>query len=489
MELKKIVKSTSFLIGSKIFQFFISLIKAKLGAVYLGTSGIGIYNQVQHLTSFVSRITLLSMNDGLVKLIAQNKREENFKDIFKGLIKSYTFLILFSVLLAFAICLVFAKPLTIFFLGDYKYLNYYLWGVGGVPLLIINSISFGVLKGYKATKQISRANILGGIISLSLFIPLVYFFNILGAVIVVFLNFATLLVINFFQARRLVVKDIKVSLSKIFRVKTNKKHTKELLMFAAFGASSGLIYFGAESVCRSIVVNMLGVDQLGLYAPIIAWSGLLTGFILPSIQVYLYPRYGESKTKEEIGAVLNDFFYLVTLLMVPFIFFAISYRNILIPLFYTEEFIEATKYLPWHFMGIAFFMWWQIFTLVLTPTGKIKIHALLTTLMAISNIAIVYFLVPKIGLYGWMLKFIISPVVFLTVTYFYLRHYIKLKLKIRNVILMVYLLGFSLLLVAIEAFDIKYFVPFILVGILPLFMTPRERKIVRNKVKSILHFR
>src|SRR4030043_484254 len=99
MELRKIIKSTSYLISSKIVQFLIGIVKAKIGAVYLGTTGIGIYTQVNNLTSMISQLTLLSMNDGLVKQIAQNREKKNFKDILSGLIKSYAILITISVLL------------------------------------------------------------------------------------------------------------------------------------------------------------------------------------------------------------------------------------------------------------------------------------------------------------------------------------------------------------------------------------------------------
>jgi len=183
MELKKIVKSTSYLVTSKFFQFFIGIIKAKIGAVLLGTTGMGIYNQVHYLTTMISQVTLLSMNDGLVKQIAQNKTSESFKDIIKGLIKSYAYLIIASVVLVSVICLIFADYLTVFFLGDLSYKTYYLFGVAGVPILIINSLSFALLKSYKATKEISRANIISSFLSLLIYIPLVYYLNVLGAII------------------------------------------------------------------------------------------------------------------------------------------------------------------------------------------------------------------------------------------------------------------------------------------------------------------
>lgn len=488
MELKKIIKSTSYLVSSKVVQFLIGVVKAKIGAIYLGTTGIGIYNQVSYLTSMVSQLTLLSMNDGLVKQIAQNKDKPDFKEILKGLIKSYSILIIFSVLLAFSICLIFAKPLTIFFLGDYKYLTFYLFGVASVPILITNSLSFALLKSYRATKEISRSNIFSALISICFFVPLVYLFKITGAIVSVAINFAIVLYINNYQARKLIINKLGIKFKELFSAKTEKKYSKELLYFAMFGATSGLIYIGAESVCRSMVVNSLGIDKLGLYSPIIAWSSLLTGFILPAVQVYLYPRYSECKSDKEISGILNDYLYLITFILIPFVFLAIPYRNILISLFYSKEFSDAGKYLPWHFIGMMFFMWWNVMALVLTPIGKIKVHGIFIVIMSLINIAIVYFLVPRFGLYGWMLKFIVSPLLFSIIYFIYLKMKISLIISTKNLLLMAYSIAFALILVALDEFAVKYFLSLIFVGFLVFFISKHEKTVVLEKIRKVFSF-
>ncbi|MFZ5942002.1 MAG: polysaccharide biosynthesis C-terminal domain-containing protein [Bacteroidota bacterium] len=486
MELKKIIKSTSYLVSSKVVQFLLGLVKSKIGAVYLGTTGIGIFNQVNYLTNMISQVTLLSMNDGLVKQIAQNREEAGFREILKGLIRSYANLIIFSVLLAFVVCLVFARPLTIFFLGDYQYLTYYLFGVASVPILIMNSLSFALLKSHKATKEISRANITSAVISLCFFIPLVYFFRITGAVISVTINFILILYINNYQARKFVLKQTGIRFRELLSVKPEKKYSRELLKFALFGATSGLIYVGAESVCRSLVVNQIGIDRLGVYSPIIAWSGLLTGFILPAVQVYLFPRYSECKSNTEISAVLNDYLYLITFLLIPFVLLAIPFRELLIRIFYSNEFLEAATYLPWHFIGLMFFMWWNVLALVLTPIGKIKVHGILLTLISIVNVGTVFFLVPRIGLYGWMLKFIVSPVLFSGVYLLYLRSRIRVSINRKNILLMSYSVAAALLLIVFDHSFVRYILSPVLIAAAVLFLSGHEKEMVLNRLRKFI---
>jgi O-antigen/teichoic acid export membrane protein len=484
MELKRIIKSTSFLVLSKVVQFLIGVLKAKVGAIYLGTIGIGIYNQVSYLTTMVSQITLLSMNDGLVKQIAQEKESPDFKEILKGLIKSYSILIVFSVILAFAVCLFFARSLTVFFLGDVKYLTYYLIGVAGIPIIIINSLSFALLKSFKATKGISVANILSAALSFCFYIPLVYYFNILGAIVAVVVSFTIVLFINNYQARKLILGTVGISFKELFNAKADIKYSNELLHFALYGATSGLIYLGAEGVCRSLLVNGLGVEKLGLYSPIIAWSGLLTGFIMPAIQVYLFPRFSECKSNEEISGIINDYFYLINFVMIPFLFLSIPLRNGLIQIFYSNEFIEAGQYLPGHFIGLLFFMYWSILSISLTPTGRIKTHGIFVTMLSFTNIAIVYYLVPIYGLYGWMLKFVISPVLFTFIYFFYLNAKIGLTISIKNISLMLYSVSVSLLLLVLDDYKAKYYLSIFFIGLSVVFMSKHERSFVLKKIRQ-----
>lgn len=482
MELKRIIKSTSFLVVSKVIQFFIGIIRSKIAAVTIGTTGVGIFSQVNYLVQMISNTTLLSMNDGLVKQIAQNKGEMGFRETLKGLMKSYSILIFISSLFAIIICIAFARPLTIFFLGDLQYLNFYLIGISCLPITMSNSLSFALLKSYKATKSISRSNIVSSIITVIAFLPLVYIYKVKGAVISVVVNYTVLLVINNYQARKQVLNFIGIKFKQLFTAKTNRKYTKELLHFAFYGATSGFILIISESICRSIVINELGIDKMGIYSPITSWGGLFQGFILSSLSIYLYPRVSEAKTNKEISGVVNDFYRLITFILIPFIFIAIPLRKIIIPLFYSHEFIEASLYLPWHFIGLVFYSWFYVLTQIMTPIGKIKLHGMLIIVMSIMNILIVYFLTDKIGLYAWMLKFLISPIAFFIIYIYFLTKFISFKIEKANILLMVYIITMSLFLLLIDDLNIKYFILLIAIILLWTFLRPNEKTFIQSKL-------
>jgi O-antigen/teichoic acid export membrane protein len=482
MELKKIVKSTSFLVISKTIQFTVGIIRSKLAAIYIGTIGVGVFSQVSYLVTMISNLSLLSMNDGLVKQIAEKKDSEGFKEQLKGLIKSYSILIVLASSIAIIICIIFSKQLTIFFIGDEKYLLYYLFGITCIPITIANSLSFALLKSYKATKYISRSNITSSIITLLFFVPLIYLFKTTGAVISVAINFLVLLIVNNLQVRIHILSQIGMKFKEVFKSKIDKKYTKDLLYFAFYGATTGLLLLVSESICRSMVVNKLGIEKFGIYSPITAWSNLLSGFILPSLSTYLYPRFSECKTNAEISDILNDSLRLVSFLMAPFLFIAIPYRLIIIPIFYSREFIEAGNFLPYHFIGMLFYMWWYALALVLTPTGRIRTYSIFIFFMALTNLITVYLFVPKFGLYGWMLKFIISPIVFYCLFFSYLRKEITFTINNSNLFIMIYLLISSFILILIDSSKLKYFLPILFIGLCYFFLTRNEKQYLIKKL-------
>ena len=216
---------------------------------------------------------------------------------------------------------------------------------------------------------------------------------------------------------------------------------------------------------------------------------MFTGFILPSVSTYLYPRFSEAKSDEEVSGVLNDVLRLVSFLMIPVLFLSIPIRYQIILLFYSKEFISAGIYLPWHFIGILFYLWMFALRAVLTPTGRIKTHGVTMVVMSLLDFGIVYFLVPCFGLYGWMLKFIVSPVLFFIFFYFYIRKLINFRIEKRNKYIMIYLLVISLLIIAVDNYlisdyRINLLIGVFLTGISFWFLSSSERNFLINKLKT-----
>jgi O-antigen/teichoic acid export membrane protein len=365
-----------------------------------------------------------------------------------------------------------------YFFGDISYEKYFIIGVFSLPILILTSLSFALLKAFKGLKHIANSNIITLLVSFILFIPLVYYFGIMGAVISIVITYLLRLFTNTYYSRKHVLKPRDITYGDIARGQIRKDNLQELFVFAGVGLTIGLLQIGSEIVCRSIVVSQIGIDQLGIYAPNVAWGGLFTGFILPSLYTYLYPRFSEAKSNREISGVLNDVLRMISFMMIPFLFGGIGFRFVLIPMFYSGEFIEAATYLPGHFFGIFFFMIMEAFSQVFAPTGKIKVIGILKGIMFILNVAIVYYFVTNYGLVGWMLKFLITPVFFTFIFFLYIRKHYEFKIEARNVILTLFVLigGGGLYLLSNWQPLYGLILSVVLIPVSLLFSTKNERK-------------
>jgi len=175
-------------------------------------------------------------------------------------------------------------------------------------------------------------------------------------------------------------------------------------------------------------------------------------------------------------------------MIVPLLFIGIPYRKFIISIFYSKEFINAAIYLPFHFLGIAFYVWWFVFSQAMTPTGRIKQYGVFQLFFYSINILVTYFFVKDFGLWGWMLKHIISPFIFFWIYSIYANKYMGFKLLHKNFNLMSYILISSFLLIVIDSFlSIGYLLiliigPLLLIGTI-FFLEQSEKRFILEKIK------
>lgn len=490
MEFKLLIKNTSFMMVSKIAQFVAGLITTKLTALFLGITGVGIINQLNFLTQKISEFTTLSMAEAVVKQIAENKNEKNAKEIISSAFKSYIILVTLFSVISIIILLLFSKALSNYVFGNEDLLSYFFIAVFTFPLLIIGSIPFAILKGYRDIKLISQIRIGIIIINLIFAVPLIYFYRLEGAVVYVPISYLVDMIFHFTIAQKLYFKKLGISIKSISKASFRSDFVKELFHFSGFGITVGTYGIFSEFTCRSIVVSHLGINQIGLYSPIIMWASVITGFLLPALSTYLYPRFCELKEKSEIVGLLNDALRLGSIVILPLILIGIPFREIIISLFYSKEFISAAKFLPYHFLGLIFYVWFYVFAQAMTPTGRIKQHGFFQILYFSLDMLVTYYFVNKYGLYGWMLKHLISPLVFFIVYAIYSYKIMGFRVLKENIIFMGFaLISSFLLLLLINVIEfgnlMAYFVgPLLLVGSF-FFLKKSEKAFLYEKCNSL----
>ena len=468
-------------------QFLTGLVRTKLIAYYLGTIGTGLVAQLSFVTQKMAQFTLLSMSEAIVKQIAENKNSPESVKMINAAYKGYVILVGVFMIVSSTILYFFSESLTIYVFGDVSFLSYFLIGLFSFPVLILDSIPFSILKAYKDVKGIAKARIIIVVINLITAVPLILIFKLDGAIAFVPLSYVVNLGVNIVFARNKCFKSLGIGIGSVLKSPLNMIFVRELFVFSTFGLTVGVFSIISEFTCRSIVVSNLGVDSIGLYSPIIMWASIVTGFILPSFSTYLYPRFCEIKTNKEISSLLNDAIRIGTFSILPLLMIGIPYKDFFISLFYSDDFLTSSKYLPYHFMGIAFYVWYYVLSQSMTPTGRIKQHGIFLSIYFALDISVTYIFVENYGLYGWMLKHIVSPFIFFWIYLFYAKRYMGLKMQIMNIALMLYLLIAASIIIALDSWLINsswinFFLGPILLLSVALFLKEEEKEFLRNKL-------
>ena len=439
------------LAGTRVFQFLTGLFRVKLSALLLGTTGMGIVDQFTFLTNKISRLTTVGTVEGFVKQIASNSENEKIEEILNSVIKSYVLVIFGFVVVFSSISLFFTDYLTNYIFGDLIYIKFFYLALLTFPLLVLGTIPFSILKAFKDIKAISKSRIYIVVVQVFIAIPMIYFFELNGAIIYIPISFIVDFLFLHFFAKKFFYVKYKISISSVVKAPLITSYLKELFLFSGFGLTVGVYAIVSETITRSIVVSKLGVEAIGVYSPVILFSSLFTGFILPALSTYLYPRFCELSGKDDVKEVLNSALRLSTLSLMPFLFIGIPFQELLITLFFSSKFIEAIEYLPYHFVGIVFFVWSQVFSQWFTPNGKIKTFGFFRIIYLTIDIIVTFYAVKYYGLYGWTLRFFVAPFIFFFVYYNYIRKQTVFKLEIKNIYLMLFLLTGTATLIIIQS--------------------------------------
>lgn len=481
MEIKRILKSTAYLGTVQVVKFAIGLLRSKINAIFLGPAGVGITSQLQDSMQRISIFAVMSMNEGMVKQIAQNKNSDNFQNIFKQIVKTYFLIILVILFVLLVFLIIFLDKLTIFLFGNLELKKYMAFGVLSIPFLMFNTITYAVLKGFGQIKYIARSETIIIIANLLIYLPLVILFRLKGAIIFVFISFVLVAIIYAYFAHKNVLVKMSISIMDIAKAKFNPLLARELFYFAGIGLVAGNAEIISELFARSIVVNNLGVDKIGIYSVNITATMLFSGFVMPTVATYLGPRFAEiANDNKLINEILNSALRLFSFIMIPFLFFTISFRYQIISLLYSKQFIEAGQYLPWHLIGTFFYVWMMIFSQTFAPTGRVFVYGIFMTCFYLLNLLLVFYLTPVIGLYGWLMRFLISPFLFSLIFMIYLHKEIGFLLEFGNIRLFFYIIIVCLLLIYLPTNHVNYVASLVLCFSSFFLLSQSEKHLIYN---------
>lgn len=342
------MKATSIYGGVRVVQILIEIIKAKVIAVFLGTTGMGISSLLTSTTGFISSITNFGLGTSGVKNIAEANGSGNYQRI------SITITVLrkcvwFTGLLGLIVCLVFSQKLSIITFGNKKYTIAFIW----LSLtFVINQLSTGqlvVLQGLSKIRELANANLTGAILGLVVSLPLYYFWKVDGIVPAIIGTSMINLFRSWYFTKKLKIKSVPIKREILF------SEGKSMLKMGFIISLSGLITTGSNYATKILISNLGDINQTGLYNAGFTLLNAYVGLIFSSMATDYFPRLSShSGDNNFCQKTINEQAEIMLLLLAPLLVFFILFSDLIIRILYTNDFLSIVTMINCAVVGMLF---------------------------------------------------------------------------------------------------------------------------------------
>lgn len=447
---RQVFKATSIFGGVQVFNILIGLVRSKIIAVLLGTSGYGFMGLLNAPLGFITNLTSLGIDFSAIRDIS-SANETGDQTKISTILMIFRRWVWFTGLLGMIVVIVLAPWLSQWSFGSKDYTWAFL--LLSVTLLI-NSISGGqsaVLRGMRKIKDTAKAGVFGGVLGLVTSIPLYYLYGIKGIVPALILSAFISLFLSWYFSRKIKTEPVKVTYRESY------EQGKNMVKLGILMTLTGLIGSGVSYLVIAFISNRGGMSEVGLYNAGWSITNQYVGLVFAAMGADYFPRLaGVHTDNAKIKEMVNQQAEIAILIIAPIMLLYLFSLPILIPLLYTKEFLTIIPFTQWVVLGMLFKVATWTMGFIILAKGDTKLFFLTEVF------ANVLLLAGNIGGYYWLgLEGIGVGFVFLYVFYFLFILFICKKK---------YEFGFSRFF--IKVFVIQLFISFIAFLVVYCFQYP-----------------
>lgn len=315
------------------------------------------------------------------------------------------------------------------------------------------------------------------------YFPLVYYFDIAGAILSLFVNSFIVLYLSYCNLKKLgLTGKISLTLPKfndlggIFQIGIGSLITGSILQ---------LMYL----ILRTITINELGIHENGIYQSIFNISQNYFGFIFISMSAYTLPKYSELRNDKDLIQEININLRIVLFAIVPLIGLFYLFKDAILTLAFSKDFLNAARLLKYQFLGDFFKTTSWILGLWLIARGKILLWVLLDVIYSINFILIYYFLLEYYtkDLVAISMAYLVCNFIHLVLNIIVINKFLSFTFTKKNIFMI--LLSFLTIIMVIFTTDINlnlsyYLSPLILLIWLLISADRNERKEIYYLLKN-----
>lgn len=460
--MRRLVRSTAILGLGSAATLVAAILRAKILASWLGTSGTGLLAQLAGLTAVLVPLATLGAGAGVTTMIAEARGRGDLGRV-RRVARTATSLA-WRVGLALAALAVLLSPwLAEGILRDRGYAWVILLGAATVPLSAVASLRISMLQGLGAVKSMALLNAFIAAIGIATVIPMAWYFGVPGAVAqLVVVALAYLLVSGrllkpAFPRAGAAGEGAGAPAAGVPAAGEPAIDRALLGPLLRFGGSALLVGLSSTLtllVLRSILVERLGFSANGIYQVCIGVSGMVMPLILNSITATVWPEIAALPRDRDAPGPMHGAIRLGFLLATGTAAALITGAPVWVPLFYSPEFRPAIDLLPYQFLGDYFRTAAWMFGIWLVPRARLRPWVAFDLVYAAVLLGVFLLLVDRVGVRSVVLAYVAAHVSHAALHYVLARRAIGFRLGRDNTLLL--LASFALLagLVALRPRDV-----------------------------------
>lgn len=403
--LRRFLQSAGVLSITSVANFARAVIAAKLFAVTLGPSNLGILAQLMNFSAFVSVILPLGLTTGVVKMVAEGRSDH--RQVTRVAVTtssiSFTSAVVGSLVLVAA-----ATPISTALTGSSRYSLPVVLLVCSFPFYNIAAVLGYVLQGLGEIGRLTWANIITSLLAVVLLVPLTLFYGLTGAM-------AAVLTTSLVQVAVFGVGVWGAYAQRRWgfeHASFDKRAARQLLGYGGVSLLSAAATWGSLLVVRTLTLQSLGREANGLYQAVFGLSNQYLTVFLTWMGAYVFPRVVAEGQTPRLGSLLNSSLRANLAIMVPIFVISISLRDPLIRIFYSSSFIAAAPLIPIQVVGDYVRVVGWSFAVALFAIGYTRGHLLVIATQAVCWVALSAALIPSLGLSAVPLTYAISCLAF-----------------------------------------------------------------------------
>jgi O-antigen/teichoic acid export membrane protein len=348
--IRNTIKNITVVGGSQLISIFISIVKTKCIALFLGASGIGLIHLFTTTIALVQSFFHLGLGVSGVRDLSEAYNDKDQLAIAKK-VRVLKYWVICSSIIGIVFTILFSKQLSIWTFNDATYsIKFSVLSI----IILINGLSTmysSIIRAARNMIDFGKVTVYSSFIVTIVAICMYYFFSKEAIIPVLIISAIISLIFNIIFSSKIILyaDSVSMSLKEVFFDGLDMVKLGAFTVFTSFISLATLYYV------RVSIRDTMGIDYVGYYAAATTLTITYMGVIFSSMAADYFPKLSAiNKDNQALNKAILDQTKIVLLLGTPLILLMFTFSDYIIPILYSKEFILSRVLLLWMLLAVFF---------------------------------------------------------------------------------------------------------------------------------------